>query len=167
MIGDVERVLAALNRENVRYLVAGGVAVVLHGYLRTTADLDLIIELETENVRRALGALGSLGYRPRAPVSADDFADRSIRESWIRENNLQVFSMWSERAPALEVDLFVREPFDFDAAYSSTEELRLGTTSVRVVPRQLLIDMKRKAGRPRDLEDAEALKALGAHSGER
>jgi len=164
MIGDVERVLSALNRENVRYLVAGGVAVVLHGYLRTTADLDLIIELETENVRRALRALGSQGYRPRAPVSADDFADRSIRESWIREKNLQVFSMWSDRVPALEVDLFVREPFDFDAAYSSTEELRIGTTSVRVVPRQLLIDMKRRAGRPRDLEDVEALEALGEHS---
>jgi hypothetical protein len=42
----IEQVLAALNAENVRYLVVGGVAVVLHGHLRTTADLDLVVELK-------------------------------------------------------------------------------------------------------------------------
>lgn len=166
MVGDIERVLLALNRENVRYLVAGGVAVVLHGYLRTTADLDLIVHLESENVLRALRALASLGYRPRAPVAAEDFAEASIRESWIREKNLQVFSFWSNDHPGLEVDLFVREPFDFDAAYTSTEEIRLERTVVRVVPRQLLIEMKRTAGRPRDLEDVEALEALGEETGD-
>ena len=160
MVGDIERVLQALNRQEVRYLVAGGVAVVLHGYLRTTADLDLIVQLERENIRRALRALDSLGYQPRAPVSADDFAERSIRETWIREKNLQVFSFWSNENPGLEVDLFVREPFDFDAVFASTEETRLETTEVRVVPRKLLMEMKRRTGRPRDLEDVEALEAL-------
>jgi len=166
MVGDIERVLTALNRQNVRYLVVGGVAVVLHGYLRTTADLDLVVQLESENVLRALRALASLGYRPRAPVTAEDFADESLRESWIREKNLQVFSFWSRDSPRLEVDLFVREPFDFDAAYASTKEIPLESAFVRVVPRQLLIEMKRRAGRPRDLEDIEALEALGEHDSE-
>lgn len=160
MVGEIERVLSALNREKVRYLVAGGVAVVLHGYLRTTADLDLVVQLETENVRRALRALDSLGYRPRAPVEALDFADESIRESWIRDKNLEVFSFWSNQSPGLEVDLFVREPFDFDSTYAATEEIRLENTTTRVVPLQELIEMKRQAGRPRDQEDVEALKAL-------
>ena len=164
MIDSIERVLEALNREKVRYLVAGGVAVVLHGYLRTTADLDLIVQLEPANVRRAVRALDSLGYRPRAPVSADDFAEKRIRDTWIREKNLQVFSFWSHENPGLEVDLFVREPFDFDAVFASTPETHVRTTSARVVPRQLLIEMKRNAGRPRDLEDVEALEALGQES---
>ena len=77
MAGEIERVLSALNRENVRYLVAEGVAVVLHGYLRTTADLDLIVQLEPKNILGTLRALDSLGYRPRAPVAAEDFADES------------------------------------------------------------------------------------------
>ena len=160
MVGDIERVLTALNQEKVRFLVAGGVAVVLHGYLRTTADLDLVVQLERDNILRALRALESLGYRPRAPVSAEDFADESIRESWIQEKNLQVFSFWSDRNPRLEVDLFVREPFDFDTVYESSEDVQLDKTSVRVLPREVLIDMKRRAGRPRDLEDVEALEAL-------
>lgn len=46
-----------------RYLVAGGVAVVLHGYLRTTADLDLIVQLEPDNTLRALNALETFAVR--------------------------------------------------------------------------------------------------------
>ena len=166
MVGDIERVLEALNRARVRYLVAGGVAVVLHGYLRTTADLDLIVQLEPDNARRALHALGALGYEPPAPVPAEQFADASIREQWIRDKNLEVFSLWSDESPGLEVDLFVRELFDFDKVYDSTKELRLETTTVRVVPRRLLIEMKKQAGRPRDLEDVEALEQLDPGSGD-
>jgi hypothetical protein len=51
-------------------------------------------------------------------VSAEQFADAAIRESWLREKGLTVFGLWSSRYPGLEVDLFVAEPFDFDAAYS-------------------------------------------------
>lgn len=160
MVGAVERVLERLNEEQVRYLVVGGVAVVLHGYLRTTADLDLVIDLREENVRRALRALESLGYRPRAPVAASDFADPATRESWVREKGLEVFSLWSDGFPGLEVDLFVREPFDFAAVYSAVDPVQLARTAVRVVPRPLLIDMKRRTGRPRDLEDIAALQAL-------
>jgi uncharacterized protein (DUF1330 family) len=74
VVGEIERVLAALERAGVRYLVVGGVAVVLHGFLRTTADLDLVIQLDPANVRRALDALTDLGYQPRAPVPAESEA---------------------------------------------------------------------------------------------
>ena len=164
MVGDIERVFEVLNQANVRYLVAGGVAVVLHGYLRTTADLDLIVQLEPDNAGRALDALGALGYRPRAPVPAEQFADADIRERWIRDKNLEVFSMWNETSPGLEVDLFVREPFHFDEAYSRADEVQLEATTVRVVPKGLLIEMKKKSGRPRDLEDIEALEQLDSGS---
>ena len=165
MVGDIERVLGALNSAQVRYLVAGGVAVVLHGYLRTTADLDLVVQLEPENALRALRALGTIGYVPRAPVPAEQFADAGTRERWIRDKNLEVFSFWSNEHPGLEVDLFVREPFDFDEVYENAREFQLETTTVRVVPRRLLIEMKRLAGRPRDLEDIEALEHLDPEAG--
>src|SRR5262245_15818038 len=105
MVGDIERVLEALNAAGVRYLVVGGVAVVLHGHLRTTADLDLVVQLDRDNVLRAMRALTDLGYRPRAPVSAETFADEEVRESWVRDKGLTVFSLWSSRTPTMEVDL--------------------------------------------------------------
>ena len=57
-----EDVFRALNKGKVRYAVAGGVAVVLHGYIRFTADLDLIIHLEEKNIDKFLVAslLGDL-----------------------------------------------------------------------------------------------------------
>jgi hypothetical protein len=54
MVGEIEGILDALNQARVRYLIVGGVADVLHGYLRTTADLDLIIQLDRDNVLRAI-----------------------------------------------------------------------------------------------------------------
>lgn len=79
MSNRIERVLRALGEANVEYLVVGGVAVVLHGHLRTTADLDLVIRLEPDNVQRAMAQLTRLGLRPRAPVALESFADPQQR----------------------------------------------------------------------------------------
>jgi len=59
-IQSIEAVIKALNEAEVRYLVAGGLAVVAHGYLRFTADLDIILQLEKSNLDRALEALKKL-----------------------------------------------------------------------------------------------------------
>lgn len=160
MLGDIERVLAALNEAGVRYLVVGGVAVVLHGHLRTTVDLDLVVHLVPENVLRAVRALGTLGYKPRAPVAIEDFVDAEVRARWIREKGLKVFSLWSGQIPRLQVDLFVEEPFDFEGASSRALRVPLGTTEAPLLSRDDLIAMKRAAGRHGDLADVEALEAI-------
>ena len=167
MVGEIEGVLDALNRAHVRYLVVGGVAVVLHGYLRTTADLDLVIQLERENVRRAMGALSELQYRPRAPVPAEAFAEQPIREQWIREKGLQVFSLWSPAHPTLEIDIFVSEPFDFDAVYARALRVPLEKTEGIVIALEDLIALKKRVGRPRDQEDVAALESLRDTEGRR
>jgi len=160
MVGDIEAVLDALNRARVRYLVVGGVVVVLHGYLRTTAVLDLVVHLERGNVLRAMRALSELEYRPRAPVPAEGFADPGLRDQWIREKGLAVFSLWSPARPTLEIDLFVSEPFDFDAVYSRALRVPLEKTEATVTALDDLIALKRQVGRPSDLEDIAALESL-------
>lgn len=159
MIGEIETVLELLNQAGVRYLVVGGVAVVLHGHLRTTADLDLIVQLEPENIRRAVDALGRLGYRPRAPVPAASLADAESRLRWVREKNLTVFSMWSPTHPTLEVDLFVEEPFEFGAAYARALRVPLDRIEITLIGLDDLLSLKRKAGRPQDLADVAALES--------
>lgn len=159
-MNDLSQVLEALYKSEARYLVVGGVAVVLHGHPRFTADLDLVLALDEPNVRLAMKALQSLGYRPRAPVGADDFANRSIREEWIRDKNLTVFSMWSGKLPATEIDIFVREPFEFDDAYARALSVDLPFARVSVASLDDLIALKKAAGRPKDLEDIAALEKL-------
>lgn len=58
-------VFTILNEKNVRYVVIGGIALVLHGVLRMTVDLDLIIDLEEGNIDRFLSAMKSLGYNQK------------------------------------------------------------------------------------------------------
>jgi uncharacterized nucleotidyltransferase DUF6036 len=167
MVGEIEQILDALNRAFVRYVVVGGVAVVLHGYLRTTADLDLVIQLERDNVLKAMGALRGLQYRPRAPVPAEAFADREVREGWIREKGLAVFSLWSPVHPTLEVDVFVSEPFDFDAVYARAIRVPLRKSEAIVIALEDLIDLKRQVGRAKDQEDIAALESLRDEEGQR
>ena len=61
-----------------------------------------------------------------------------------------------------KVDLFVEEPFDFEAAYERVERKDLGKTQAPVVSLDDLISMKRTAGRSQDLADLETLEILKA-----
>jgi len=139
---------------------------ICHGHLRTTADVDLIVKLDPANALRAVRALKSLGYRPRAPVPFEQFADEQAREGWIRDKGLTVFSVWSPQDPVAEIDLFVSEPLDFDAVYSRAVRVALDTTTICVIGLEDLIELKERSGRPRDLEDVAALRALAAESDE-
>lgn len=56
------QVCGALNARGARYLVIGGIACILHGYVRGTIDVDILIEKTTENAAAVLEALGSIGY---------------------------------------------------------------------------------------------------------
>ena len=85
-----EPLFRALNASGTRYVEVGGVATVLHGYARLTADIDLILDLEESAAARAMHALAGLGLRPRALVDPADFADSRIREGWLQDKGMQV-----------------------------------------------------------------------------
>lgn len=156
-----EAIAAALRDAGVRYLVAGGIAVNAHGYVRLTYDVDLVIQLKPGNIQPAFKALADLGYRPTVPVTADQFADEAQRERWIREKGMQVLNFHSDLHRPFTVDVFVSEPFDFDTEYKAAMqgELAPGLT-VRFVSIPALIAMKQLANRPRDLDDIEHLRLI-------
>ena len=157
---DFDLIFAALAKRKVRYLVVGGVAVVLHGVPRFTADIDLVLALDTANIHAALDALAGLAYRPRAPVPLLDFADPSVRRTWIEDKGFTVFSLWSPDHPATEIDLFIEEPFAFDEVFARATRVDLGANHITVASIADLIELKRRANRPRDREDVERLLAL-------
>jgi hypothetical protein len=160
-LSSLESIVSALNAANVRYVVVGGLAVAAHGHGRATFDIDLVVQLQPENVSRALRALESLGYKPTAPVPAAQFADPERREAWIRDKNMVVFQLHSDRHPETQIDLFVSEPFDFDFEY---EHAMVGEVipevRVRFLRLDALVDMKLAVGRPKDLEDVRQLQVI-------
>ena len=158
---SVVEVVRALNDSRVRYLIAGGLAVVAHGYLRLTADVDIILDLEDKRLEGCLMALAGLGYRPRAPVPLNEFSDAAKRSQWILEKGLKVFSLFSARHPATEIDLFVEAPLDFEPAYgrAARQEVASGVEAV-FLGIDDLIALKRSAGRSKDLDDISKLEKL-------
>ena len=155
-----EAVFSALNARGVRYLIAGGVAVILHGYVRLTLDLDLVVDLDRGQARGAVEALIGLGLVPRAPVDPLSFADPEARSSWIRERGMQVLTMQDPDDPTLVVDLFVNPPADFEQLWERAQDVDLDTTAVKVVSLDDLLAMKRQAGRPKDLLDVSELERI-------
>ena len=156
-----EAIIAALNGAKVRYLVAGGLAVNAHGYLRYTKDADLVIELQPENVLAAMKALENLGYRPAIPVKAEEFADPDIRQSWVRDKGMKVFQLFSDQHPETPIDIFVEQPFDFAPEYDrALRETLVPGVEAAFTSLETLIAMKEEAGRPRDQDDVEHLRIL-------
>jgi hypothetical protein len=155
-----EPIFEALARNSVRYVVVGGVAVVLHGHARLTADLDLAVDLSPEAAGKAIDTLVGLGFRPRAPVDPAEFSDPEARARWMTEHQMQVFSMWDPSDPLRSVDLFVENPIDFEELWDRSVLLPLAGTSARVASIPDLIRLKRLASRAVDLADIEALEAI-------
>ena len=155
-----EPLFRALNASGTRYVVVGGVATVLHGHARLTADVDLILDLERKAAARAMHALTALGLRPRVPVDAEEFADEGIRRSWVREKGMQVFSLFDPGDPLLAVDVFAEHPVEFEGLFARAEECDFGGIPVLIASIPDLIHLKRLADRPRDREDVEMLEEI-------
>ncbi len=160
-VSSLEAIANALQSAQARYLIVGGLAVAAHGHGRATFDIDLVVQLQADNVTRAMTALASLGYRPTVPVLAQQFADPKLREMWIRDKNMVVFQLHSDLHAETRIDLFVKEPFDFDAEYDNAliGEILPGLQA-RFVRLETLILMKEEAGREKDREDIRQLRLL-------
>lgn len=158
---SVEAVVGALNEAGVRYLIVGGFAVNAHGYLRATRDLDLVIQLNPENLRRGLECLFEVGYRMAIPVTIEDFANPVNRETWRAEKGMIVLKLWSDDHRRTPIDVFVYEPFDFEREFEHSILNELAPRLfARIVSREALMLMKQEAGRPQDLVDIEELRRV-------
>jgi len=133
-----------LERANVRYVVVSGNAVVLHGFARPIADLDIVIGSAPDEVDRAMNTLMRAGFVPSLPLPM---------------SAVTVMRMFdpSQR----EVDVFVRYAVPFEELWTSSEHVRVDDDgAVRVMSLDHLLRVKRINARPHDLSDVEGLLAL-------
>ena len=148
------RVAEAFERSRVPYALVGGYAVALHGAVRGTVDVDLVIRLREADFQRAEKALQGLGLQPRLPVTASEVF--RYREEYIRNRNLTAWSFVNPTLPSELVDVILTE----DLARMKVKRVKIRGQTVRVASVEDLIRMKRASGRPQDLEDIEALRRL-------
>jgi hypothetical protein len=148
------KVIDALDRNDVPYTLVGGYALVLHGVVRGTVDIDIAISLNAEVFKRCESALQSIGLAPRLPVTAEELFH--FREEYIARRNLKAWSFHNPANPLEVVDILITE--DAEAIESVDKQAFGRHIHVAAVPE--LIAMKQKAGRPQDIEDIKALERL-------
>ena len=155
-----EEVFRALNKAGVRYLVVGGLAVNFHGVQRPTHDIDLLIDMTSENINTLITAMEALGCRPRVPVDPHLLADETIRQQWIKEKNMKAFTFVRPSSEAMEVDILLESPLDFEEAETRRENVEFAGISVPVIAIPDLIRMKEAVARSSDLWDIKTLRRI-------
>ena len=150
----LQRVCAALDDAGVAYALVGGQAVALHGVVRGTVDVDLVLRWQPQVVEAAEAALQKLGLVSQLPITAADVL--AHRDEYVEQRNLVAWNFYNPRAPLEQVDIIIT----YDLADAHVDRIALAAGAVAVLSVPALIDMKRASGRPQDLEDASALEKM-------
>jgi hypothetical protein len=148
------RLVDALRSRRTPYAVVGGYAVALHGAVRGTVDIDLVLKLSERYFLAAERALSSIGLQPRLPVSAVEVF--RFRREYIENRNLTAWTFVNPSAPSEIVDVILTH----DLAKMKIVRKRIRGTTVRLASIDDLIAMKKQSGRPQDVEDIKALERL-------
>lgn len=143
-LDDFDRIVASLNKLRVDFMIIGGWAVVFHGHVRLTEDLDLYIRPTEENAKRAVAALEAVGGA----------CPELKPEVFIHDNGISLGDK------PVQIDIISKLPgVDFEQAWSRRETGPFGSETVNFISREDLIKNKRAVARPKDLEDARQLEA--------
>ena len=150
----IERVVTSLRGEKVRFGIAGGLAVALHGAVRGTVDVDLVLALSKKNFVSAESALSKMGLDSRLPLRADEVFD--FRDEYIRNRNLIAWNFVSPKDPTEIVDIIITE----DLRRMKIQTITIGELLLPMISIIDLIRMKEKSARPQDIEDIKALRSI-------
>jgi len=157
---DFKTIFKELNDIGIDYLVIGGLAVNFHGIPRMTYDIDLMILLQPDNIRKLVAKLTQWGYKPKLPVDPYDIADESRRNDWIRDKGMKAFNFYSEKLPIGEIDLVFDSPLSYDELKSRSITVDISEVKIPAVSIHDLIALKLSAGRKQDISDVEHLRMV-------
>ncbi len=140
---DFKEFIQLLNANQVKYLIIGGYAVAIHGHPRYTKDIDIWVEMSSENADKIITALDQFGFGSLG-LSAQDFQtpDQIIQLGY----------------PPNCIDLITTpDGIDFETCYSSKTEIIIDDIPVQFIDLDNLKKNKKASGRLQDLADIENL----------
>ncbi|GMV90503.1 MAG: hypothetical protein AMXMBFR82_02810 [Candidatus Hydrogenedentota bacterium] len=142
MLNRFQDVFKSFQHHDVKYVVIGGVAAILHGVPRATFDLDILIEASPANAQRLIDALLEANLGTASLTCADD----------ILANEITVF----QDRVRLDVQTFT-PGIEFEDAWRHRVSLTYQGQEFQVISKDDLIASKRAAGRAVDLADVQQL----------
>ena len=146
-----EKLLVLLAEGGVDFILVGGVAVTLHGYVRLTEDVDILVESSRDNIDRLLTTLATYGEGFARELSQDDFTDEEGAIRIVEETEMS------------QIDIFTRMSGQhYTDLASDAETLELSGHSIKFASKAALIRLKERSQREKDQLDVAALKKLEA-----
>lgn len=143
---DFKDFITALNHCEVEYILVGGYAVILHGYSRTTGDMDVWVHPNSENYHRLVKAF-QVFRMPVFDMTEDKFLNQDF------------YDVFTFGRPPVSIDIITRiKGLDFDEAFAAAQWFELEENlQVRALSLNTLIQAKQASGRNKDLDDIEHL----------
>jgi len=141
---DTEDLLRLLKEHKVDFVIIGATAFPVHGYVRATLDIDIFIRPKRQNAERTWNALKEFGY-DMSDVSVDDLLTKKVL---IRQYDVES-----------DIHPFVKS-VTFEKVWRNKVEAEFGEIRVFFASLDDLIEMKKAAGRPQDLQDLKYLLKL-------
>ena len=142
---DFRDFLSALNDQDVRYILVGGYSVILHGYSRTTGDMDIWVERTSENYSKIQSAFLQFGM-PVFDMTETNF---------LAHPNWDVFTFGT---PPVSIDMMVQvKGLDFAAAFEKSIFFEENGLKIRTIHKDDLIFSKKSSNRPKDQNDLDNL----------
>mgnify|MGYP001561710270 CR=1 FL=1 len=157
---DYLAIFKKLNEAGIEYIVVGGVAINLYGIPRMTYDIDLLLNLEDQNVRKFVQLLNKWGFKPKVPVDIMDLGEEDKREDWIRNKHMKAFNLVNPQWAISEIDIVIDSPVDYEKGHERVNYIVLQGVSIPVLSIDDLIKMKEKTGRLQDNADIRYLREL-------
>jgi hypothetical protein len=146
-------ILAALARGGVEFVVVGGIAVQAHGYIRGTADVDVVPRPSLLNLSRLAEALADLEAEALRAASPVNVCDPQL----LKRAPLVPLITSSGRLDLINIEHLAGAPRSFDELRGRALVVDLHGVEIAVAGLDDLVRMKRAAGRPQDLIDIGAL----------
>jgi len=153
----LETICQAFNKKGVDYALVGGHAVALHGAVRGTVDIDFVIKWEEKTLLGVEQILQQQGLVSRLPISGSDVF--SFRDEYIRNRNLIAWNFYHPHDASQQVDIII----SYDLDINDLTVYKTAKTEIALLAKEPLIEMKRKSGRPQDIEDILALEKLAGN----
>ena len=147
---DAERIIQVLSDHGVDHVIVGGLAVQVHGHVRTTVDIDVLPRPDPSNLARLADALNELDARILNPGGEQIRIDATM---------LARATLWQFDTRHGAIDVLHDAPGapSYDELRRGALEVKLGDLTLAIAGRDDLIAMKRASGRAVDLEDIAAL----------
>lgn len=150
----IHSVCKTLDDANIPYAVVGGYAVALHGGIRGTIDVDIVISWTLDNLKKVENALTKLGLVSLLPL--DSSSVFHFRKEYIEKRNMIAWNFYDPINPANQLDIII----NYNLKEGHTRTISTPSGKIKVLSRKDLIIMKRKSGRQQDLEDVKTLENL-------